>query len=152
VLFACVRRLQQWFPTSFARAYPTHGCIPLLITSKTMIAPQVVTKTCTLNLFFIRWSISVIFAEKFWSLKHFGHLSHSGITTRRSSVFSLYFQTFWNDLILLVILKSFRFVTEKNSIRLHICNNLKENPVKWNSKICARSLPIGLNAPTPLKR
>jgi len=34
-------------------------------------------------------------AETFWSLKHFGHLSHSCVKTRHKSVFSLYFQTFW---------------------------------------------------------
>ena len=34
-------------------------------------------------------------AETFWSLKHFDHLSNSGIESRHNSVFSLYFQTFW---------------------------------------------------------
>jgi len=38
------------------------------------------------------------FAETFWSLKHFGHLSHSCIKTRHNTVFSLYFQTFWPKL------------------------------------------------------
>jgi len=32
-------------------------------------------------------TICFFFAETFWSLKHFGHLSHSCIKTRRNSVF-----------------------------------------------------------------
>jgi len=31
------------------------------------------------------------FAETFWSLKHFGRLSHGGIKTRRSTAFQLIF-------------------------------------------------------------
>jgi len=39
-------------------------------------------------------SACCFFAEAFWSLKHFGDLSHSCIETRQKNVFSLYFQTF----------------------------------------------------------
>jgi len=37
--------------------------------------------------FFFRWNISVIFADTFWSLKNFDHLSHSCIKTHHNSVF-----------------------------------------------------------------
>jgi len=35
------------------------------------------------------------FAETFWSLNHFGYLSHSYIKLTATVFFSLYFQTFW---------------------------------------------------------
>jgi len=48
---------------------------------------------------FFRWDISVIFAETFWSPKHFGHLSHSCIELAVKVFSSLYFQTFWPKLL-----------------------------------------------------
>ena len=44
---------------------------------------------------FFAETIRSFFAEKFWSLKHFGHLSHSCIKTSCNRFFSSYFYTFW---------------------------------------------------------
>jgi len=51
------------------------------------------------RLFFFGWNISFIsVAETFWSLKHFGHLSHSCIKTRHSSVHSPLFSDILTDM------------------------------------------------------
>jgi len=41
------------------------------------------------------WYVWQRWLYPFFSLKHFGHLSHSCIKTCHNSVFSLFFQTFW---------------------------------------------------------
>jgi len=44
-------------------------------------------KEVTRALFFFAETFQLFFAETFWSLKHFGHLSRSCVKTRRSSAF-----------------------------------------------------------------
>jgi len=56
-------------------------------------------------------------AEEFWSLKHFGRLSHSSIKTRRNRVFSPIFSAILTEMALIfsVISKSFWSMTEKKT-------------------------------------
>jgi len=76
------------------RHYCTRARFTVLVSCNDEIAVRSCPLLCLQTGFLLRWNISVIFAEKFWSLKHFDHLSHSCIKTHHNSVFSLYFQTF----------------------------------------------------------
>jgi len=53
-----------------------------------------------------------------FSLRHFGHLSHSCIETRHCSISNLYFQTFWPKWLNFFrsIQKTFRSMTEKQQL------------------------------------
>ena len=67
-----------------------------------------------LVLLFFAEAFQWFLVEIFWSLKYFGHLSHSCIKTCHETVLSLYFQTFllkWQ--LFLVISKTFHSMTEK---------------------------------------
>ena len=63
--------------------YKTINCILFLV--------AFVVVSC----FFFAETFRSFFADTFWSLKHFGHLSHSCVKTCCNSVYNLYFQTSW---------------------------------------------------------
>ena len=69
-------------------------CLSLLIFSRlTLIIHKPVN--LYVDQFFLQWDISVIFAETFWSLTHFGHCLRVVLKCAATVLFSLYFQTFW---------------------------------------------------------
>ena len=75
-------------------------------------------------------------AETFWSLKDFGHLSHSCIKTRRNSVFSLYFQTFWPKWLIF-------FGHFKN---ISVCDRIKQLGWTSHNNFCAHRWKLILSA------
>ena len=58
-----------------------------------LIQPQSFPKQVSGWICFFAETFRSFFVETFWSLIHFGHLSHSCIKTHHNSVFSLYIQT-----------------------------------------------------------